>query len=75
MKIETRCFQAGLPGERRLLLLLPENNEESVLIDEFLGKKVPVEVAGFVDVSDGYGEHYIRLEKAGTKYVRDGNFK
>ena len=63
MRLEPRHFQKGRPGERKMLLLISESEEESQLIDEYLGKKIPTDVTGKVDLSDGYGEHYICLEK------------
>lgn len=62
MRIETRIFSRGLPGEKRLLILIPESEEESKIIDATLGDKVPVSIKGTVALADGYGEHYISLE-------------
>lgn len=51
------------------LLLIPQNEEESLLIDSIFGDKVVdgdgliAHVEGQVRLSDGYGDHYIRLEK------------
>lgn len=63
MKIETRRFRRGLLGEKKILLLIAETKEESQLIEECLGTEIPTAVVGEVRLSDGYGEHYIGLEK------------
>jgi len=63
MEIETRTF-----GTKKILILKP-TKAESFLIDEVLGDKPfdddgkGPEVKGNVCLSDGYGEHYIRLER------------
>ena len=47
----------------RFLLIVPENETESQLIDAMLGNtNLPIAVEGEVTLADGYGEHYIRLE-------------
>ncbi len=51
-------------GEKSLVLL-PENEEESRLIDEYLSKKIPSKVTGEINLADGYGEHYIKLKYEG----------
>jgi hypothetical protein len=50
------------------LLLIATSEEESVMIDTAFGNKIGdvdviAVVTGTVQLSDGYGEHYIRLEK------------
>lgn len=67
MKLERRTFNDRVDGQlvsRKVLILLPETRAESLLIDEQLGATIPTEVRGVVDLSDGYGQHYIRLEAA-----------
>lgn len=51
----------------RQLLLVPENEYESKLIDEYLGREIGPDgigpaVMGEVRLEDGYAQHYIRLE-------------
>lgn len=64
MQVEIRQFQ-----DKKVLVLIP-NSEESLLIDEALGNKpfdddgTGPKVQGNVCLSDGYGQHYIRLEKS-----------
>lgn len=63
MRIETRNT-FGL----RALILIPESSEESLLIDSVVGANVGEDglianVEGQVRLADGYGEHYIRLER------------
>ena len=55
MKIE------GRKGGSKCLVLLPENEEESKMIDEYLSAKIPSKVTGTIDLADGYGQHYIKL--------------
>lgn len=62
MKLETRTFSRGLPTEKRMLVCVVENEEESKMIDYALGDRVPFEIKGEVKLADGYGEHYISLE-------------
>jgi len=64
MQVQIRDFDG-----RKILVLLP-TEEESKLVDAALGStgfdadgKGP-EVTGNVCLADGYGEHYIRLERA-----------
>lgn len=64
MKVEIRVFK-----EKTFLVLLSDSDAESELIDQ-LGSigfdedgKGP-EVKGNICLADGYGQHYIRLEKA-----------
>jgi len=64
MKVEIRKT-GGKPSHQ---LILRPTKKESKLIDEALGSKVGEDglisvVAGQVRLSDGYGEHYILLEK------------
>jgi len=60
MKLQKRTFK-----DVEYLLLIAENEAESTVIDETLGSRnFPIQVAGEVALSDGYGEHYIRLGKA-----------
>lgn len=56
-KLETRKFRG-----RKFLLIISESEEESKLIDSVMGKKIPTNVRGEITLSDGYAEHYIRLE-------------
>jgi hypothetical protein len=59
MKLTKRKF-AG--SDVSWLVLIAENESESAMIDETLGCcNLPIIIAGEVDLSDGYGEHYIRL--------------
>jgi len=69
MKIEMRTFivQRDPLVKKKQLILLPEPYESKV-IDEIFGSRVDAggliaKVFGEVKLSDGYGEHYIRLEK------------
>ena len=57
MKVEGR----NTFGERSLILL-PENEEESELIDQFLSSKIPTKVVGEIELDCGYGQHYIELK-------------
>ena len=64
MKLELR--RTSQPEAYDLVLIADE--EESVLLDKAFGSRVGVDgliaqVAGEVRVSDGYREHYIRLNK------------
>lgn len=67
MRIEPRQFGNG--GSVKMLCLVAENENESRLLDRYLGSHVMnssgliAEVQGEVRLSDGYGEHYIRLER------------
>ncbi len=63
MRLEPRVFSLGKPEEKRMLLLIVESVEESRIIDDYLGSSIPTKVEGKVELSDGYGEHYIVLEK------------
>jgi len=58
MRIDIREFE-----DAKYLLLIAENEGESSIIDQLSepAGRVPVNVVGEIDVSDGYGEHYIRL--------------
>jgi hypothetical protein len=57
-KLEPRTFK-----HTKHLLVLAETEQESKLIDEQLGSKIPTQIHGQVTLADGYGEHYIRLQK------------
>lgn len=63
MHIEVRTFNRGRADEKRGLVLLSENEEESKMVDYALGDKIPVVIKGKVDLADGYGQHYIYLER------------
>ncbi len=63
MHIEPRVFAKGRPEEERMLLLVVDTEEESCLIDQYLGDKIPTQVEGEIQLADGYGEHYIRLRQ------------
>ncbi len=73
MRVEMRAFPVpdheDKRMKRRVLVLISENEAESKMIDAVLGDKDFDEdgkgpaCAGNVCLSDGYGEHYIRLEK------------
>lgn len=78
MRIEKRqLFQGAVTG----LVLLPESEDESKLIDEFLCQpegclESDGQVKGKVELADGYGEHYIFLEsrvnaEKSDKYFED----
>lgn len=59
-RLEIRCF--GRQNEIKHLLVVSENANESLIIDETLGDKdFPISITGEVCLSDGYGQHYIRL--------------
>lgn len=63
MKIELRLFR-----RKRFLLLIAESEQEHKAIDEIFGSKVQGEgfianVKGTLQLADGYGEAYFRLEK------------
>jgi hypothetical protein len=65
MRLETRKT-GGTPAYQ--LLLIATSEEESKMIDEVFGNKVGDDdviavVTGTVRISDGYGEHYLRLER------------
>jgi len=69
MRIEPRQFLVSRNPLRhkKLLCLVAETPQESKLIDDYLGCVVHedglvTEVKGEVRLSDGYGDHYIRLE-------------
>lgn len=68
MKIIPIAF--GREGEIKMLCLVSESEEESNLIDEYLGDRpfdadgVGPVVKGEVRLSDGYADHYIRLERS-----------
>ncbi len=55
-KLEARIFRST-----KYLLLLSENEEESVMIDKLLGQPEVTRVTGSVHLADGYGQHYVRL--------------
>ncbi len=60
-----------LSTQGKQVILLAESSEESLLLDETLGKTVDghgliARVEGELRLSDGYGEHYLRLVE--TKY-------
>jgi hypothetical protein len=63
VKLQARSFLG-----KRMLNLVVETEEESLMIDEYLGSKVQdssgyiSSVIGQVKLSDGYGQHYIALE-------------
>jgi hypothetical protein len=61
MRIESRTTFG-----KKSVILIPENEEESQIIDNYLGAEIPTQIEGEVDLSDGYGEHYIRLRKKGV---------
>lgn len=50
------------PTERNMLIIVPETEEESKAIDKVFGNQIPTNVEGHVELSDGYGQHYIALE-------------
>lgn len=54
-----------LPLRKELvdLVLIPENIEESRLIDK-VSAIIPSKVVGKIDLTDGYGPHYILLRSA-----------
>ena len=66
MHLETRANNppghTGPPVSPRLLVIF-DTEEESRLIDEFLGDcgAKPIVLTGYVALSDGYDEHYIAL--------------
>ena len=60
-KLESRIFEKGTPEEVRHLLVVPHDEPESALIDDYLGDKVLTKIVGEVTLADGYGQHYIRL--------------
>ena len=61
-RLETRTFGPAEKPQTQLLIF-PETEEESKIIDTTISDKLPATVVGQVILSDGYGEHYIRLEK------------
>lgn len=70
MRIEARQFVKSHNPlvYKRQLLLICENEEESVILDGVFGNEVGKDgfiasVEGEVRLSDGYAEHYIRIEK------------
>jgi hypothetical protein len=63
MKIETRIFARGKPKEVRQLLIVAETPADDETLDFVFGESVPTEVTGIRDLSDGYGSHYLRVEK------------
>lgn len=63
MKLEIRVFNRGEKDETRQLLLIPDSFEESRRMDYVFGPVTPCEVGGTRQLSDGFGEDYIRLEK------------
>lgn len=46
------------------LLVIPESEDESKLIDATLGSAIPSDVRGEVTLADGYGQHYVLLHSA-----------
>lgn len=59
MKLEKRIFE-----HTKFLLLIPENEDESKIIDEMLGDTdLPINVIGQVRLSDDYAEHYISIRR------------
>ena len=58
MKVEGR----NLFSTTKVLVLIPETEAESKLVDEYLGKEIPTLVVGKVDLADGYGTHYLALQ-------------
>jgi len=74
MKVETRIFNKDTSLEKKLLILLP-TKKESKLLDFVFGSQVNNEdgdgiispVTGVVKLSDGYGTHYIQLQKANNE--------
>lgn len=57
-RIEKRLFDNG---KIKQLIIVPENESESCLIDEVLGdKNFPIRIKGEVCLSDCF-EHYIRI--------------
>lgn len=64
MRIETRVFK-----NETFLVLVCESEEESQKLDLVFGNKVKddsgliADVFGEVRLSDGYGDHYIRLKE------------
>jgi hypothetical protein len=65
MRIEPRQF-----GEKKHLILVPQSEEESKIIDEFLGAQIPTDIVGEINLSDGYGPHYISLWN--PKWIPEG---
>jgi hypothetical protein len=71
MKMKIRTF--GKESKIKHLLLVSESLEESRMIDFVFGDKVQnaeghiANVEGSVQLSDGYGEHYIRLQRRASK--------
>lgn len=66
MKIEVR--RLGYEDGKRVrtsttrLLIIPENEDESALLDDVLGSQIPTPLVGEVQLSDGYGDHYVWVE-------------
>lgn len=69
MQVETRTFKDKDNKEQVTLVLIPSNEAESKLIDKigdqpFDEDGVGPSVVGEICLSDGYGQHYIRLRSA-----------
>jgi len=68
-RLETRLFLREHNPDKyeSQLLIIPESADESMIIDLALGDCVKdgddgvLSIGGSVQLSDGYGEHYIRL--------------
>ena len=70
MKIEARTGKDHLTGKifPRGVVIIAENEGESKLLDEVFGKTVRecgviCNITGQLKLSDGYGEHYLWIEK------------
>jgi hypothetical protein len=70
MKMELRYARDEETGQKTIrgIVLIIETHEESSMVDEAFGSDVApdgliAELNGEVRLSDGYGEHYICLEK------------
>ena len=55
-RLETRQF-----GNKKMLLVFPENEEESKMVDKMLGQPFVTRVTGEIKLADGYADHYIML--------------
>ena len=75
MKVETRTRRTkdehGYEDIWTDIILIPETDAESRAIDLLGEGKIPTAVKGKIDLSDGYGEHYIILREAGRKDLED----
>lgn len=69
MKFEIRVFAKGKPEEKRHMLFLPEDEYEMQQFDFVFGAMVQAggkiaDVQGSVQLADGYGELYLRVERS-----------